>query len=156
MLATRIDTTSVDFEKLDEVIHNEIPSGMKVHDSKVKEFALSDVDCLSRLNSSKDWIGRSLGSLGGGNHFIELDKGNDGSIYLVIHTGSRNLGKQISEIYQAEAIADCSFEDKRKKKINEAIIKLKEENRVRKIPSAIKEINDFYGGKTKLPLENKD
>jgi len=63
------------------------------------------VGTLQTLNNSKAFrINNSIGSLGGGNHFIELDKDDDGNVYLVIHTGSRNLGKQVADIYQNRAI----------------------------------------------------
>lgn len=65
---------------------------------------------------NKQRLRRSIGSLGGGNHFIEIDADDEGRKYLVIHTGSRNLGKQICDIYQQEAIEHCSLGRRRRKK----------------------------------------
>lgn len=64
---------------------------------------VTELYCYRELKNSGR-INKSIGSLGGGNHFIELDKDDEGNVYLVIHTGSRNLGKQVAEIYQAKAI----------------------------------------------------
>ncbi len=64
---------------------------------------VSELYCYRELKDTGR-INKSIGSLGGGNHFIELDKDDEGNVYLVIHTGSRNLGKQVAEIYQARAI----------------------------------------------------
>ena len=153
MLVTQIDDSHPDLEKLDSVIKDVIPSGMTVHDSIVKEYSLENVLCYQKLNDSKKWIDRSLGSLGGGNHFIELDKGQDGTIYLVIHTGSRNLGKQIAELYQEEAQYDCSLNDERNEKIKQAISLLKSEGQQRRIKSAIKKIEESYQDKRSVPLE---
>ena len=67
------------------------------------DYDLTDLRCYRSLQDSKR-LERSLGTLGGGNHFIEIDKGKDGTYYLIIHSGSRNLGKQVAEIYQQIAI----------------------------------------------------
>lgn len=73
---------------------------MNVHESqKMSDSFLSQLDCKDSLHNV-DWILRSMGTLGGGNHFIELDEDEEGNQYLVIHTGSRNLGKQVAEYHQ--------------------------------------------------------
>ena len=64
---------------------------------------VKELDCYRELKDSSR-INRSIGTLGGGNHFIELDKDEEGNVYLVIHTGSRNLGLQVANIYQARAV----------------------------------------------------
>lgn len=96
----RID---IDFPKLDAVIREHVPAGRNVNDSVIRPFDLTRLYCYDRLKE-KGWIARSLGSLGGGNHFIEVDADESGRKYLVIHTGSRNLGKQVAEYYQDVAI----------------------------------------------------
>ena len=83
---------------------------------------------------------RSLGTLGGGNHFIEVDKAADGTKYLVIHTGSRNLGKQVAEIYQRLAVdLNCGMEDYFEQR-DEIIRTYKEHGRRSEIQAALKEI----------------
>ena len=89
-------------EKIDEACHF-IPSGMNVWEGRMERFDLSDLKCYRALRDTKR-LERSLGTLGGGNHFIEVDQASDGTYYLVIHSGSRNLGKQVAEIYQQIAI----------------------------------------------------
>lgn len=102
MLTINIGKNSIDFEKLDAVAHH-IPSGMNVWEGRKERFDLEALRCYRELKRTK-WLERSLGTLGGGNHFIEVDEAVDGTKYLIIHTGSRNLGKQVAEIYQQLAV----------------------------------------------------
>lgn len=102
MLTINIGKEEIDFEKLDAVAHY-IPSGMNVWEGRKERFDLESLRCYRDLKRTK-WLERSLGTLGGGNHFIEVDEATDGTKYLIIHTGSRNLGKQVAEIYQRLAV----------------------------------------------------
>lgn len=98
MYTVKLADTEMDFEKIDEVCHY-IPSGMATWEGRLERFDLTGLRCYRSLEHSVR-LERSLGTLGGGNHFIEIDKASDGSFYLVIHSGSRNLGKQVAEHYQ--------------------------------------------------------
>ena len=104
MHVVRLRETHLPFEKLDKVIRENVPSGMEIR-SKAHAWAedvdLSALICAGEVN--RDRALRSVGTLGGGNHFIEIDRGSDGALYLVIHSGSRFLGKQVAEHYQARA-----------------------------------------------------
>lgn len=102
MYTIDLGKADIDFERLDEAAHF-IPSGMNVWEGRQERFDLSELRCYRSLRYTKR-LERSLGTLGGGNHFIEVDQAQDGRKYLVIHTGSRNLGKQVAEIYQQLAI----------------------------------------------------
>ena len=102
MYTVNLGNIEIDFEKLDEACHF-VPSGMNVWQGRQEHFDLQQLRCFRELKDSKR-LERSLGTLGGGNHFIEVDKAADGTKYLVIHTGSRNLGKQVAEIYQRLAV----------------------------------------------------
>jgi RNA-splicing ligase RtcB len=102
MYTVNLGNVVIDFEKLDEAAHY-VPSGMNVWEGRMEKFDLTELRCYRNLKDTKR-LERSLGTLGGGNHFIEVDQSQDGISYLVIHTGSRNLGKQVSEIYQHLAI----------------------------------------------------
>lgn len=102
MYTVNLGKADVDFEKLDEAAHY-IPSGMNIWPGRQEKFDLQELRCYRSLKNTK-WLERSMGTLGGGNHFIEVDQAQDGTKYLVIHTGSRNLGKQVAEIYQQLAI----------------------------------------------------
>lgn len=102
MYTVELGKAAVDFEKFDEAAHY-VPSGMNIWEGRTERFDLESLRCYRELKNTK-WLERSLGTLGGGNHFIEIDEAMDGTKYLVIHSGSRNLGKQVAEIYQQLAI----------------------------------------------------
>jgi RNA-splicing ligase RtcB len=96
MLATKLEETEIDLKQLDETINRYVPSGFNVHDTaKFKSKAdkiIAPIDIALAF--------RSLGTLGGGNHFIELDRDDAGALWLVIHTGSRHLGLEVAHHYQ--------------------------------------------------------
>jgi RNA-splicing ligase RtcB len=97
-----LDTAEIDFPRLDNIIHKCIPSGRNIH-NRPHKFA-EEID-LTKIRAKID-INRaykSVGTLGGGNHFIEIDKNEDGDLYLVIHSGSRHLGKEVAEYYSKAA-----------------------------------------------------
>ena len=101
METVRIKEKHIELMQLDKLIYRTVPSGFSIREKPHKYAA--DID-LSALKCAKNVnIGRaekSLGTLGGGNHFIEADKGSDGSIYIVIHSGSRHLGVEVAKYYQ--------------------------------------------------------
>ena len=102
MYTVNLGNWSIDFERLDAAAHF-IPSGMNVWEGRQEPFDLTALRCFRELKDTKR-LERSLGTLGGGNHFIEVDAAADGTKYLVVHSGSRNLGKQVAEHYQRLAI----------------------------------------------------
>lgn len=102
MYTVNLGKEDIDFEELDKAAHV-IPSGKNVWEERQERFDLTELRCYRSLKDTKR-LERSLGTLGGGNHFIEVDQAQDGTNYLVVHSGSRNLGKQIAEIYQRLAI----------------------------------------------------
>lgn len=100
MTCVKLNKTSAEFQKLDRVIRENVPSGFDIRKNPhymAEEFSFDGLHCISHINRQK--AERSLGTLGGGNHFIELDKGTDGAMYLVLHTGSRHLGEEVAEYY---------------------------------------------------------
>lgn len=103
----------IDFDKLDGVIRKHVPSGMNVHEEEdgFAKYVVNSLNCKEKLKNI-GWLKRSTGTLGGGNHFIEIDEDVDGCKYLIIHTGSRNIGKQVAEIYQQMAIDDMQGADR--------------------------------------------
>lgn len=105
MYTVKLAEKVLDFEEIDEICHY-VPSGMQVWEMAQEEFSFTDLRCYKSLRN-KERLLCSLGTLGGGNHFIEIDQASDGTFYLIIHTGSRNLGKQVAEIYQNIAIDLC-------------------------------------------------
>lgn len=102
MYTVNIGKEEIDLEKLDNAAHY-VPSGTSVWEGRQERFDLTQLRCYRSLKDTRR-LERSLGTLGGGNHFIEVDRASDGTNYLVIHTGSRNLGKQVAEYYQSLAI----------------------------------------------------
>lgn len=107
MLTIKLGDKCPDLAELDRFIRKSIPSGTKTHRDPVKIMGeLTGLRCFGELKSI-DRIQRSIGTLGGGNHFIEVGMDSFGDHYLVIHSGSRNLGKQIAEIYQRLAVEVC-------------------------------------------------
>ena len=102
MYTVKLGKVDIDFEKVDEACHI-IPSGFDTWEGVKWPFDLTELRCYRELRDAKR-LNRSLGTLGGGNHFIEIDAAEDGTKYLVIHSGSRNLGKQVAEFYQQLAI----------------------------------------------------
>ena len=98
MFTVKLAEKELDFEKIDAACHY-IPSGMNVWEGRLERFDLTDLRCYRSLRDTRR-LERSLGTLGGGNHFVEVDRSADGTNYLVIHSGSRNLGKQVAEVYQ--------------------------------------------------------
>ena len=102
MYTVNLGQVEIDMEQMDAAAHF-IPSGMNVWEGRKERFDLLNLRCYRGLKDAKR-LERSLGTLGGGNHFIEIDQAADGTKYLVIHSGSRNLGKQVAEFYQRLAI----------------------------------------------------
>lgn len=140
------DVTNIDYEKLDRVIREHVPSGQNVHDNRYAKLGLiKRLRCYDKLKNV-DRLTRSLGTLGGGNHFIEIDEsGRDGSKYLVIHTGSRNLGKQVAKYYQNLAIELMSGgKDEIYARQKQLINDYKSQGRRNEIQAAIKELHKSF------------
>ena len=149
-------------EKLDQFIRENIPSGMNVREKPLETLMkLKNLKCYKQLKNKDNYLEKSMGTLGGGNHFIEVDEDNNGNLYLIVHTGSRNLGKQVCEIYQEKAIKHCSYENELKEEKSKIIKYLKELGKETLISEILKAIDLKYKDKTKLPkdlcyLEGKD
>lgn len=131
----KLNVKDIDFKKLDDVIRKHIPAGFEIREVPL----VPDLPILSQLfcrnNIRRQKVVKSLGTLGGGNHFIEVAKDEDGYLYLLIHTGSRSLGLSVAKHYQE--IAEKEVGGRRKEK-QELIERLKKEGRESEISSAIK------------------
>ena len=141
MLVVNLGTVDIDLQKLDRIVDEFIPSGFNVHEKAVANF---DMDFIADI-SKKEYIQRSIGTLGGGNHFIELDIDDDGNKYLVIHSGSRNLGVQVCNYWQQKGIENLTDDSAVR---NELIARLKAEGRQREIAEELR--------KLEKPQINKD
>ena len=142
MYTLKLTTRELDFEKIDVACHY-IPSGKNVWEGRMERFALTDLRCYRLLRDAKR-LERSLGTLGGGNHFIEIDKAADGTFYLIIHSGSRNLGKQVAEVYQQLAIDLHMGKEDYFRQRDEIIRTYKEAGRRGEIQKALKELKNNY------------
>ena len=148
MYTVKLEADKLDFPRWDEATHF-VPSGMNVWQEKQENFDLRRLHCYGQLKNYA-WIENSVGTLGGGNHFIEIDQAKEGAFYLVIHTGSRNLGKQVAEIYQELAVelnaGKAPYVEQRERLIAE----YKAAGRQSELQSALKKLADNRR-KTSIP-----
>ena len=141
MLTVELGQIDIDLAALDCAIRKHIPSGRNVRESRYVRFdKLTELRCYRELKDGKR-LERSIGTLGGGNHFIEIDIDEDGNKYLIIHTGSRNLGKQVAEYYQSLAVEIMQGKDKLYKMQEQLITDYKARGRRNEIEKAIKELH---------------
>lgn len=138
ILCIRLKEKEIDFQKLDDIIRKYVPSGMNVREkaidnSEIRKIGLQKLKCINNVNM--DRAEKSLGSLGNGNHFCEIDVDKEKNLYLVIHSGSRYLGKQVAEYYQKIATNDLNNNTKEKIALIE---KLKNEGREKEIEYVLK------------------
>ncbi|MDY5738981.1 MAG: RtcB family protein [Anaerovoracaceae bacterium] len=145
MYTVELGKVDIDFEKVDAATHY-IPSGRNVWEGRMERFDLTDLRCYRNLKQAKR-LERSLGTLGGGNHFIEIDVAADGTKYLVIHSGSRNLGKQVAELYQALAIDMNAGKADYFERRDELIRTYKEQDRRAEIQAALKAMEKEWAAK---------
>jgi RNA-splicing ligase RtcB len=144
MLTVELKDRQIDYTKLDSIIREKIPNGFNVHENQKASFDFSGLLCAKHVDLSRAI--HSIGSLGGGNHFIEIDQSETNDKYfLVIHSGSRKLGGDVCKYYQ-----DLAFQKSNEmKKVKEDLInKLKAEGRLKDIDSELK--------KVQKPVTDKD
>ncbi|MEN6624542.1 MAG: RtcB family protein [Smithella sp.] len=136
MLTVKLKDREINFVKLDEVIKAKVPCGFGVHEKPKADFEFSNLRCQKYVD-----LGRalhSIGSLGGGNHFIEVAQSDlNGEIYLIIHSGSRKLGGDVCKYYQDKAFQNAN---EMGKIVKNTIEKLKSEGRQKDIAEEIKKI----------------
>ena len=137
METAKLRETRIEMGKLDKLIYGAIPSGFSIRNKPHRFAAQLDLDalyCRKFVDTRRGVL--SVGTLGGGNHFIEVDQDDDGALYLVIHSGSRHLGLEVAKYYQEQAyrqLNGCSKADE------EALIaQLKAEGRQKEITAAVK------------------
>ena len=147
MLTVNLGKIDIDYEKLDAVIREHVPCGYNIHEGRPTRFDLIyQLKCYRNLKDTRRFE-RSIGTLGGGNHFIEIDEGTDGTKYLVIHTGSRNLGKQVADYYQNLAVELMQGKDELYSKQEQLITEYKAAGRRAEIQSAIAQLKREWKAK---------
>lgn len=150
METIKIAEKDIDLEKLDRIVHERIPSGFSIRGEEHKyasEIGLSGLRCVHHTDIER--AKKSLGTLGGGNHFIEADRDDDGNIYIVVHSGSRHLGLEVAKYYQEAGYKDlCEADNGGIQKIVE---ELKAQGRQSEISDSIKEYKTTH--QTKIPKQ---
>lgn len=147
MLVLKVDKSfKMDLHKMDQIWHQEIPSGMN-HRTKKHRFADSVPleDLVAPVNAEK--LRLSIGTLGGGNHFGEVDVDDEGNYYIVIHSGSRHLGIEVCKFHQKRAI---DYHRGNRDIENDIIMRCKAEGRLKDIET---EIRNFYASRIPIPNE---
>ena len=153
MLVFELGKVDINLAKLDKVINNNIPCGFSIHEHKRIDYTglLESLNCVDCIDI--DIANRSIGTLGGGNHFIELNIDDDGNKYLVIHSGSRNLGVRVCNYYQKLAVDRLSDNSKN---IDKIIDELKLQGRQKEIQDALKSMPRSNIDKDLAYLEGQD
>ena len=152
MYTVYLGNIDIDFEKMDEAAHS-IPCGRNVWEGRQERFDLTQLRSYRYLKDSKR-LERSLGTLGGGNHFIEVDVDENGGKFLVIHSGSRNLGTQVAEFYQQIAVDLNVGKEEYFRQREEIIRTYKEQGRRTEIQATIKALEKEF--KAKEPTLPRD
>jgi len=140
METVKLAERNIDCHALDNLVHREIPFGRDIRKERHPLNAEIDLDalrCAAKVNITR--ARRSIGTLGGGNHFIEVDRSDGGDLYLVVHSGSRHIGNEVAKYYQDEAYRTLCGNSGRR--IEEAIATLKAEGRHREIADTVKRLN---------------
>lgn len=152
MYVVPLGKADIDLEKFDNVVNEKIPSGFNIHEIPKRIFMdLNMLRCREVVDF--DMAQRSIGSLGGGNHFIELNKDEEGNKYLVIHSGSRNLGVRVCNYYQKIAEKNCQHRNIDRNKV---IAELKSQGRESEIQDAIKALKPNLADKDLAHLTGED
>lgn len=141
METVRLREPHIELQKLDKLIYEKIPSGFAIRTKPHRFFAdmnLEELYCFKQIDHLR--AEKSLGTLGGGNHFIEVDRDEEGGLYLVIHSGSRHLGLEVANYYQEEAYRRLNGSAKSDEL--ELITRLKAEGRDKEIQKAVKKLKN--------------
>lgn len=139
MEVIKIKEKHIELQKLDKLIYEKIPSGFGIRDNPHRysqKVSVENLYCVEHIDFEK--AEKSIGSLGGGNHFIEANKSSDGSIYIVVHSGSRHLGVEVAKYYQNEAYRQLNKTSE--SDINELVSRLKAEGKTKNIQQEIKKL----------------
>ena len=152
METVRLAERDIDFEKLDALIRSQIPCGREIRDTPHvlnAEIDLTELHCAPYVNLNR--AQRSIGTLGGGNPFIDVDRGEQGELFLVVHSGSRHIGNEVAKHYQDEGFrALCG---NARFQIDETIRQMKESGNTKEIHQTIKELKKRRAMLTPIPKE---
>jgi RNA-splicing ligase RtcB len=152
METAEIEAREIDFEKLDHLIRHDIPSGRDIrknYHELNREIDLTGLRCAAHMKI--DRAPHSIGTLGGGNHFIEVDRADDGKLFVVVHSGSRHIGNEVAVYYQDEAWKNMNGNSKAQ--ANELIARLKAEGRQKEIQETVARLKSDGANKIDIPKD---
>lgn len=150
MEIVKLKNKHIELQQLDKLIYNKIPSGFDIRETAhkySKEIDLLNLRCILNANINIIKAERSIGTLGGGNHFIEANKDSENNIYIVIHSGSRHLGLEVANYYQNEGFK--ALNGSSKQDIDKLILELKSQGKQKEIQSTLKHLKQTF--KTDIP-----
>ena len=142
METTRIRESHMELQKLDKLIYEKIPSGFSIRDRAhryLSQIDLNELCCAKHVDLLR--AEKSIGTLGGGNHFIEVDKDDEGNLYIVVHSGSRHLGVEVASYYQEEGYKILDRTDDAS--IEALISQMKAEGREKEIQKTLKKLKNL-------------
>ena len=155
MLTIKLKEKRVNLPELDSVIKKYVPSGGEIHEEAIAYSNIENLACAKYVNIERAY--KSLGSLGGGNHFLEIDKSESGDLYLVIHTGSRHLGLEVCNYYQEagyKALQDKATGGSYQDFADALIKKLKAEGKQKEISKELAKLKTEFKSKSpSIPYE---
>lgn len=150
MEVIRIREEYIEPQKLDKLIYEKIPSGFSVRSKPHRFLDMVDLDalcCIDHINRPR--AEKSMGTLGGGNHFIEADKDDEGHIYIVVHSGSRHLGLEVAKYYQEEGYKVLNHSDDAS--LQQVIAEMKRAGKQKDIEKTVKKLKNVK--QTAVPRE---
>ena len=142
METVRVRETRLELQKLDKLIREKIPSGFSIRDKAHRyadEIDLEELCCASHVDLLR--AAKSVGTLGGGNHFIEVDRDDDGALYVVVHSGSRHLGVEVAGYYQEAGYRELNRTDPAS--VEALTVRLKAEGRDREIQKELRKLKNL-------------
>ena len=147
-----LEDRTIDFAKLDDLIRKEIPSGYRIRKDEhpfVSDVSIESLRCAGYVDMER--AKKSIGTLGGGNHFIEVDTDEEGRLYLVVHSGSRHLGKEVAEHYQRKAFENLCGDERAH--VDEMIRKMKADEQSKETKKALKNLRKQKAQLTPVPKD---
>lgn len=156
VLCVELGDIDLNLDKIDDFIKNNIPHGFNINNKAVVDYIdeILKIRCINNIKKKPEEFNRALGSLGGGNHFIEIDKADFNNKYLVIHSGSRNLGLQVAKHYQDVGYNNLNYNNSEyEEKSKEIIESYKKLGKKKKIEKELKKLKESLKIESKIPKD---
>ena len=156
VLCVELGDIDINLDKIDDFIKNNIPHGFNINNKAVVDYIdeILKIRCINNIKKKPEEFNRALGSLGGGNHFIEIDKDDFNNKYLVIHSGSRNIGLQVAKHYQDVGYNNLNYNNSEyEEKSKEIIESYKKSGKKKKIEKELKKLKESLKIESKIPKD---